>query len=421
MTCIKRDKRMTRRMAGYLRKRIAEAHFENVPDLRDARGKRWPLHTVLSTVVLGCLSGARSLAQLESRVQEFEPHVRGFFAIPRPLPDTTARTILCGLHPEALRPSLHRVVHAAARRKALRHESLPFGVVSLDGKATAIPASDDWYAQRQTNGDGPTRGIVRTVTATLCSSPARPIVDVTPVPAHTNEVGWFRVAFTNLLTAYRHHDLFRLVSYDAGATSLANATLVCESGVHYLFGLKGTQPELLREAKRLLETRSPNTCDAETKDADGTVRRLYIESIDGWGAWSHAKTLVRVSSSAPGKDEESRYFVSSLPLSRLTMVQWLHVVRLHWGIEISHQCLDVAFLEDDRPWIEACPSGTVAVAILRRIAYTILTLFRSVTLRSDENRNAPWAALIRCIELCLLRATSDDLNGLRLHVAFVPS
>jgi hypothetical protein len=34
------------------------------------------------------------------------------------------------------------------------------------------------------------------------------------------------------------------------------------------------------------------------------------------------------------------------------------------------------------------------VAILRRIAYTLLTLFRSVTQRSDERRSAPWKRLM---------------------------
>jgi len=421
MMCEKTDERMTRRMAGYFKKRIAEARFTDVPDARDTRGKRWPLHTVLSTVVLGALAGARSLAQLESRLHELEPHVRRFFGIPRPLPDTTARTILCGITPEDLRGSLHRVVYAAVRRKALRHDDLPFGVVALDGKATAIPASDDWFAQRQTQGDGPLVGSVRTVTATLSSSAARPVIDMTPIPAHTNEMGWFQEAFTNLLSAYERHDFFRLVTYDAGATSLANATFVRDSGVHYVLGVKGTQPELLREAKRPLKSRKPADCNAETTDADGSVRRLYIESIDGWDSWTHAKVLIRVSSASPGEEEESRYFVSSLPVSRLTMGQWLRVIRLHWGVELSHQCLDVAFEEDKRPWIEACPRGMVVVAILRRIAYTILTLFRSVTLRSDENRNAPWATLIRAIELTLLRATSEQLKSLRVHALPAPS
>jgi hypothetical protein len=418
---LKPHNRMSQRIAGYVRKRIAEARFEDVPDLRDSRGKRWSLQTVLSTVVVGILSGAKSCAQLEARLHELESHVMGFFGIPKPLPDTTARTILCRVEPEALRPALHRVVYAAARRKALRHEDLPFGIVSLDGKGTAVPTSDGCYAQNQTQGDGPLRGVIRTVTATLCSSPARPVIDVTPIPAHTNEMGWFQEAFTNLLSAYKRHDFFRLVTYDAGATSLANATFVRDSGVHYVLGVKGTQPELLREAKRLLKSRKAADCNAETTDADGTVRRLYIESIDGWDSWTHAKVLIRVSSASPGEEEESRYFVSSLPVSRLTMGQWLRVIRLHWGVEISHQCLDVAFEEDERPWIEACPRGTVVVAILRRIAYTILTLFRSVTLRSDENRNAPWATLIRAIELTLLRATSEQLKSLRVHALPAPS
>ncbi|MCK6537619.1 MAG: hypothetical protein L6Q84_32000, partial [Polyangiaceae bacterium] len=36
--------------------------------------------------------------------------------------------------------------------------------------------------------------------------------------------------------------------------------------------------------------------------------------------------------------------------------------------------------EDDHPWIEQNPRATVVVMVLRRIAYTLLSLWRSVTL-----------------------------------------
>ncbi|MEO8917821.1 MAG: hypothetical protein ABI488_10365, partial [Polyangiaceae bacterium] len=36
-------------------------------------------------------------------------------------------------------------------------------------------------------------GVVRTVTATLTSSAAKPIIDVMPIPASTNEMGVFEV------------------------------------------------------------------------------------------------------------------------------------------------------------------------------------------------------------------------------------
>ena len=57
----------------------------------------------------------------------------------------------------------------------------------------------------------------------------------------------------------------------------------------------------------------------------------------------------------------------------------------------------------------------VVVAILRRIAYTLLALFRSVTQRSEENRTMPWRRLIAHIKNTLVAATVEQLQGLRQH------
>ena len=72
---------------------------------------------------------------------------------------------------------------------------------------------------------------------------------------------------------------------------------------------------------------------------------------------------------------EERYFIASLPSSRLSPEQWLLVVRRHWGVETAHQALDVSFKEDKRPIILENPRATVVVAMLRRIASTLLTTF----------------------------------------------
>src|SRR5690606_12375270 len=48
---------------------------------------------------------------------------------------------------------------------------------------------------------GPLVGVVRTVTTTLTSHTARPIIDVFPMPAHTNEMGVFEAAFGALCEA----------------------------------------------------------------------------------------------------------------------------------------------------------------------------------------------------------------------------
>jgi hypothetical protein len=60
---------------------------------------------------------------------------------------------------------------------------------------------------------------------------------------------------------------------------------------------------------------------------------------------------------------------SSMPPRRDSESQWLLLLRRHWGVETTHQILDVALEEDDHPWIEQNPRGMLVVAILRRISY----------------------------------------------------
>jgi len=83
------------------------------------------------------------------------------------------------------------------------------------------------------------------------------------------------------------------------------------------------------------------------------------------------------------------------------------VVRRHWGVETAHQILDVALAKDDRPWIEANPRGALVVPILRRLAYTMLTLFRGVTQRSDERRDVPWKTLLGEVFLAFVTLTDE--------------
>ena len=105
---------------------------------------------------------------------------------------------------------------------------------------------------------------------------------------------------------------------------------------------------------------------------------------------------------------------SSLPKPRLTSAEWLLVVRRHWGVENNcHHTLDTAFREDERPWIESDPRGALVVALLRRTAYNVLTLFRSVTQRSEGRRATPWLDLLRWFYNAIISATDADLVALR--------
>jgi hypothetical protein len=111
-----------------------------------------------------------------------------------------------------------------------------------------------------------------------------------------------------------------------------------------------------------------------------------------------------------------------LPETALSPKQWLHVVRAHWGVENNcHNTFDTVFEEDDHPWIESSPKGALAVALLRRLAYNLLTLFRSVTQRSEDKRAEPWRDLVAAVYDALISTTHEQLRALRLRNAATAS
>ena len=417
--------RWYRRLAGMLAARLPEARLGDIADPRARRGRRWKLGVLLGAVVAGICAGAKSLAQLENMTAEMGRPMARLLGVTRRIPDTTLRDLLCVIRPEALRGPIHAVIRAAHRRKALEPDRLPFGIAVMDGKGTALGGCDDFYAQRQSQGEGERfTALLRTVTSSLVSAAAKPCIDASPIPASTNEMGHFATALRELVRAYGSLGLFRLVSYDAGACSRENAEVVCdELHLDYLFGLKGTQPTLLNEAKRLLEHRPAAGAEATSEDLVGAnvvTRRAYItEEMAGFGDWTHLHTVVRVESETRTRDgklvaHQNRYFLSSLRRGALADTQWLRVVRWHWGVENNcHNTFDTVFCEDDKPWIQDCPQGALAVLLLRRIAYDLLALFRSVTLRSEERRRMPWADLLRGLAQAFVVVTEAHLEGLR--------
>jgi len=418
--------RVTRRVAGLLRARLPELALEEVPDPR-AREGRWSLAQILQAALVGLMAGCRSLSETEALTESLAPPMRRRLGLPRRLSDTTARDALCRVPLEGLRAALHRLVKAAWRRKALQPVGLPVSVVALDGKVTALPTLNHPLVQNQHPEFGLPYGLVRTVTCSLVSAAGRPCIDAIPIPADTNEVGHFQAAFGSVVETYG--GLFDVVTYDAGGFSRANADTVVAAGKHYLFALKDEHRTMCRLAVELLAVETAVARTEDALDSDTTVvRSLRLLRADpSWSygdgktpdqsVWPHAKAFLAVEYVKVHRgavvERDERMFVSSYDPERLTPAQWLLLVRSHWGVESSHHTFDTAFAEDDRPWIEADPHGMLAVLLLRRIAYTLLALYRAVTLRSDENRATRWKALLQAVRDVLVAATEEQLAGLR--------
>jgi hypothetical protein len=414
--------RWLRRISGFLSARLPELQLASVADPRQKRGRRWKVGQLLSTVLVGLMAGAKSLKDVEALTDELSAASRRIAGIVRRVADTTMRDLLVELSPQALRSILHRTIWLARRRKALEPVLFPFGVVAMDGKGTALPSWDDEYAQRVINEETKTAyGHLRTMTATLISVDAKPCIDAFPIPAKTNEVGAFAEAFDALCDAYP--DLFTLCTYDAGGASEDNGAHVRSKGKHYFFRLNNERwhmqqyaQQLLRSAKALAET--VDVIDNKTV----TRRRVFlapVAAIEGRTllAWSHTRALVRVTSVTERAgvviSTEERFYASSLQTAELSADKWLLLARLHWGVEHTHNRLDVVFEEDDHPFITYDPQGALAVLLLRRVAYTLLALFRGVTLRSQDNRRMPWKDLVRRIYNALIAASDAHTRGLR--------
>lgn len=91
---------------------------------------------------------------------------------------------------------------------------------------------------------------VRAVRTVLISAASKPALDQVAIRAETHEGGMLPEVFPVLETS--DGALSEVYSMDAGFCALANATRIAAAHTGDIFGLQGKQPELLREAERVL-------------------------------------------------------------------------------------------------------------------------------------------------------------------------
>jgi len=431
-----RDARMLRRTAGFLSRFLANALLRFVGDPRSERGRRWKsLSPLLRTVCVGLAAGCNGLLALEKLTQRMPQKVRNLIGIHRPTPDTTLRDLVCTLNPYDICRLIWIAGYDAIRRKAIRTMSLfPWGIMSLDGKYPTVSDVGD-------GEDGPDRylqvchdpdtgealyGVIRVITGVLITAVGRPILGATPVPGDTNEKGHFQQAFGELVRAYGR--TFRVVLYDAGAASLANAAAVIKAGKEYFFQIADPKWVMYKTIELLLRDVTPVARTEEVSGTKRVVRELTMRAVTDLGTnrtlWRHTRTIFKVYSEtyAEGvlRTTKTRYFVTSLAATELSAEKWLELVVLRWCVETVHQILDCAFEEDKHPWITKDANGALVVMLLRRLVYTLMTLYKSVTLRSDDNREMTWRDLMEQIRDTLEWSQGKVLDGLRPRTFALP-
>jgi hypothetical protein len=383
---------------------------------------RWSLGTLLSTAMWGLLTVARSLRAAEELSEDLASSSKRL-GISRRVPDSTLGDALAVVDPASLREHLRKHIRAEHRRKALVPTVLPIGALSIDGKEVARTATACHAAsQEQTGDDGEPQYAFRVLNASLISGAAPVCVDQMPIPAHSNEMGSFQGFVLALVAAYGRSSLFEVLVTDAGMTSQSNARFVDELLLGYVMAVKGNQPELQREARRVMAVRTQGEPDAQTdweSDSSRDVIQQQIfrsDQMAGWNDWSHLRQvwLVRVlkrpvrGGHGPVQILEERLYVTNLVRGRLDAHHCLGLVRAHWRIEnVLHGTLDLQWQEDYARWVRR-GQGLPVCALLRALAFNLLALLRAVHLRSDAARDVTWRRLRDWVRDALLASAHQD-------------
>ncbi len=381
-------------------RRLRDAELERLPDRRGHRGRRHPYLGLMMALALGAVAALRSLRAVEALTASMNLEVRRRSQILGRISDTKLRDTLLGLRPKETRKAIHRQVKAEHRRGNLKPTRLPFAVAAIDGKG--LGKMDEWGhpdVQRvRPEGKAP-YGLARVHRAHLVSSDATVCIDERPIPGRTNELGAVCAFTQELITTYRHTELFEVITSDAGNCSLKHASLIHGHDLGYVFAIKQPSGEIHSEAQRLLADRGPDQAEvSETRQEKGArvTHRLFRVAIRGFLDWTHTRQLVRVERTVEHKSGEltvgNRYFVTNLVPGCLKARGWLTLVRMHWRTENEgHWTADVVWKEDARrtPWIRV-PHAVYALSALRMLALNILAVLRRMSRRGYNSRSIPW-------------------------------
>jgi hypothetical protein len=196
-----------------LTRRLGDLRLERVPDPRQDAKVKWSLPTLLSALVVGVVTTARSLHVVEQRTAQIPRKHPKWQGLVGRIADNTFGRVLQRLRVTALVWCLHRMVKAEQRRKNLKRTRLHRHTVAVDGKhvatlrwhdlcrllgpgrATADPedvrqllAQRYPEAQLHVPDEGEPYALMRWHTATLVSSEAAVCLHVRPILGDTNEV-----------------------------------------------------------------------------------------------------------------------------------------------------------------------------------------------------------------------------------------
>jgi predicted transposase YbfD/YdcC len=328
-----------------------------VPDPRDARGVRYPLAGLLTVAVCAVLAGASSFAAITDWLADLDAQATARLGFTRGVPaGTTVWRLLTRLDADLLATVLAGWLRTRARPATPRSRRYR-QVIAVDGKTLR--------GARRAGGRQ-----VHLLSA-LDTGTGIVLAQVT-VEAKSNEIP----AFTPLIDAVETvlGDLTGVLFVaDALHAQTGHAHKVAVRGAHLAIGVKGNQPTLFDQLKRLPWAQIP-VGDRRRETGHGrhetrTLKALTLATPDKI-AFPHAQQAVRITRTRTisGKtSRETAYFTISLAAADAQPAELQDWIRREWLIENwVHHVRDVTFGED----LHQARTGTgpAVIATLRNAA-----------------------------------------------------
>ena len=433
-----------------LERRVRDLRLEKVGDPRDAKKVTYPLLTVLTALVVGMATCARSLRKVEERTgQVVEKQVR-WMGLDQRIADNTFGKVLPRLQVGDLVACLQGMVKAEHRRGNLKPTVLPVGTVAIDGKNVATLRWHDLCRVLEVEPDeatpehvkallaqrypdvqfcvpehGQPYALARVHTVTLISSDAAVCIHQRSTLGHTNEIGSMPELLEEVHTGYGRTALITMVTTDAGNTSLKVAGLIVGHGWDYFLQIKSGQGELDTEAVRALGSKSEQAadfCQSDTQNGKVVTYHLWQHDLSeqGWLSWTHARQVVRVQRVAEDpttgqKTIGQRFYVCNKTPAQLRAKGGLKISRAHWRCENeTHWTADAEEQEDRRrlAWSRH-PNGVFVVSVLRRIAVNILAVARRLSRLGYSLETPTWQQVAEhfLLVLCGSILDTDAFDG----------
>ena len=399
-----------------LKRRVQDLYLERVGDPRVAKKTTYPLTTLLTALIAGMVTMAQSLRKVEERTGQIAYKQQKWLSMHKRIADNTFGKVLPRLLITDLVGRLHSMVKAEHRRGNLKPTVLPVGTVAIDGKNVATLRWHDLCRVLQLERNtarpdevkallmerypavqfcipkqGEPYALARVHTVTQISSQAALCIHQRPTLGHTNEIGSMPQLLEELYTAYGRSGLFKMVTTDAGNTSLLVADKIIDQGWDYFLQIKSEHGKLYSEAVRTLGSKAEAKADfSQVDQQNGKLISYHLwqydQSEQGYLKWTHARQLVRVQRTVEDphtgqKTFGTRFYVCNRTGKELRAKRCLKTSRAHWRCEDEmHWTADTQLNEDRRrlAWSRH-PNGVFVVSVLRMIALNILAVARKLS------------------------------------------